>query len=166
MKAKLIAVMSKIEKGSNLALNATVLLSALAIITSCVIVTWSVIARGVGIETYWQMEASVYLLIFATFIGAGYTHVTGGQIGVSFLKDKLKGKWAFCYDICISVCTIVLFGLFFYSGVELFLQSWDGNWKSETLWGPPLWIVYLIIPVGSAQLIASVLVNMIARFVK
>lgn len=33
---------------------------------------------------------------------------------------------------------------------KLWHVAWSRGWKSDTLWGPPLWIPYLAMPVGFA----------------
>lgn len=139
-------------------------LSAGAIIFACVAITWAVVGRGVvGMNTVWELEASVYLLIYAAFLSAAYTHRDGGQIAVEYLREALTGRARRIHRLLLDLIALGLFALIFVSGLEMFLKAWESGWRSETLWGPKLWIPYLAVPVGAALIAASLAVNVLLR---
>lgn len=139
-------------------------ISAAAIGFACLAITWAVIARStIGLNTIWELEASVYLLIYAAFLSAAYTDRAGGQIGVRFLTDRLSGRAAVVQRIVLDVMALILFCLMTYSGWQMFTHSWETGWTSPTVWGPPLWIPHLAIPLGSAILVLSLAVDIAIR---
>lgn len=139
-------------------------LSAGAIIFACVAITWAVAGRGiVGMNTIWELEASVYLLIYAAFLSAAYTHRDGGQIAVEYLREALSGRARRAHRMLLDLIALGLFALIFVSGLEMFLKAWDSGWQSETLWGPKLWIPYLAVPVGAGLISASLAVDVMLR---
>lgn len=139
-------------------------LSAAAIVFACLAITWAVLGRGfVGMNTVWELEASVYLLIYAAFLSAAYTHCNGGQIAIEVLRNAIKGRSRRIHRALLDAVALILFALLFVSGWEMFATAWTSGWRSETLWGPPLWIPYLAIPVGAGLMVPTLLVDILLR---
>ncbi len=139
-------------------------LSAAAIIFACVAITWAVVGRGVaGMNTIWELEASVYLLIYAAFLSLAFTHRDGGQIAVEYLREALAGRARRIHRALLDAIALGLFVLIFQSGLEMFFKAWESGWRSETLWGPPLWIPYLAVPVGAALISVNLAVDVLLR---
>lgn len=139
-------------------------LAAAGVVFACAAVTWSVFARGVlGWSTFWEVEASIYALIYAALLSAAFTDRAGGQIGVRFLADRLTGKAAELHQLAIDVLTLALFIVFTWSAWDLFLASWKTGWTSGTIWGPPLWLPHAALPIGGTLLILAVGVDVLIR---
>lgn len=123
--------------------------SSYAILVAALIVTYEVIFRYLyNRPTVWEIEAAVFLLIFASFIGAAYGLKSNSHIKVEFLTTMLKPKtralWSTITDaVSFSFCVALS-----YHGWLMWWEVWKLGWRSETLWGPPLWIPYLFLPVG------------------
>lgn len=141
-------------------------LSAAAVLFACLAISWAVAGRSlVGMNTVWELEASVYLLIYAAFLSAAYTHRSGGQIAVEFLRENLTGRARRIHRTVLDLVALVIFVVLLVSGWEMFAGAWQNGWRSETLWGPQLWIPYLAIPVGSAVMVMSLAVDICLRLV-
>jgi TRAP-type C4-dicarboxylate transport system permease small subunit len=129
------------------------LLAAGMILLSALIVCQMVFARYVlGQSSYWQTEFVTYLLIGATFLGSPYVLLTRGHVNVelvpSFLNDDNRIVLATVANaVAFAFCAVVA-----WTGFDLWREAWAGNWLSETIWGPPLWIPYLALPVGMSLL--------------
>lgn len=144
--------------------SAAATISAFGVVAACAAVSWAVLSRGaLGLNTIWEMEASVYILIYAAFLSAAFTDRSGGQIGVRVLTDRLHGRMAVAQKIVLDVMTLSLFLLVTWSGWQMFVHSWETGWTSPTVWGPPLWIPHLAIPLGGALLIFSVIIDLAIR---
>ena len=138
--------------------------SAIAICFACLAITWAVFARGIfGLNTIWEMEASVYLLIYAAFLSAAYTDRSGGQIGVRLVTDRLSGRASRIQRLLLDILALALFSLIAYSGWSMFIHSWETGWRSPTVWGPPLWLPHLAIPLGAGLLVVSLVVDIAIR---
>lgn len=143
---------------------AAAMVSAFGVVVASVVITWAVFARGlIGVNTVWELEFSVYLLIYAAFLSAAFTDRSGGQISVQILSGALRGAAARVHVAIIELVSLCLFLLVAYSGWIMFLHSWDSGWRSETLWGPPLWIPHLAIPLGGSLLALSLTVDLLIR---
>ncbi|MGQ7846174.1 TRAP transporter small permease subunit [Granulosicoccus sp. 3-233] len=99
-------------------------------------------------STVWQTETVIYLMIGATLIGLPYVQLLKGHVNVDLLPRMLpvfmrKGLACLTLMAAISVIGVMLF----YSA-ELWHFAWSKGWSSDTVWGPPLWIPYLAMPLG------------------
>lgn len=143
---------------------AAAMVSAVGVVAASVVITWAVFARGLlGVNTIWELEFSVYLLIYAAFLSAAFTDRSGGQISVQILAGYLKGRAARAHTALLEFLALCLFVLVTYSGWNMFLHSWETGWRSETLWGPPLWVPHLAIPLGGTLLVLSLAVDLTIR---
>jgi TRAP-type C4-dicarboxylate transport system permease small subunit len=119
------------------------------ILASVFIVCQLVLMRYVFNEsTVWQTEVVTYLMIGATMLGMPYVQLLRGHINVDLLplylkKAPRKVLFVFCVVVQALACSVVAF----YSA-ELFLQAWNGGWRSSSVFGSPLWIPYLAVPLG------------------
>lgn len=123
--------------------------AAMMILASVFIVCQLVLMRYVfNASTVWQTEVVTYLMIGATMLGMPYVQLLRGHINVDLLplylkKTPRKVLFVFCVLVQALACVVVAF----YSA-ELFLQAWNGGWRSSSVFGSPLWIPYLAVPLG------------------
>lgn len=123
--------------------------AAMMILASVFIVCQLVFMRYVlNASTVWQTEIVTYFMIGATLLGMPYVQLLRGHINVDLLplylkKAPRKVLFAFCIVVQLVTCAVVAF----YSA-EIFLQAFKGGWRSPSLFGTPLWIPYLAMPIG------------------
>lgn len=119
------------------------------IVVSVLITCQMIFVRSVlNHSTIWQTEAVVYLMVTATLLGLPYVQRLRGHVSVDLLplalpKQFRRGLTAFTLVLGIAVIAVML-----YYGVDLWHIAYSRNWKSDTVWGVPLWIPYLAMPVG------------------
>lgn len=123
---------------------------AATMITLAVLITCQMIwLRFVmGQSTIWQTEAVIYLMIGATLIGLPYVQMLRGHVNVDLVPNMLPPplrRWLALATLGASFAVIAVMA---WHGFEMFEVAWRRNWKSDTVWGPPLWIPYLAMPVG------------------
>jgi len=108
----------------------------------------------------WQTEFVTYILIAATFIGSPYVLLLRGHVNVDLLPIYLgkRGRFVLAlasYTISLAFCLLIA-----WLGYELWYESWDNEWYSDTVWEVRLWIPYLAMPVGfgilSLQYVADI----------
>ncbi len=139
-------------------------LAAVGVVFACCAITWAVFGRGlVGMNTIWELEASVYLLIYAAFLSLAYSDRAGGQIAIELLRKRFSGRAKRIHRNLLDLIALFLFVLLFVSSWEMFLKAWDSGWRSASLWGPPLWVPYLAIPIGTALIIPNLLLDILIR---
>lgn len=128
-------------------------LAALCLGAAAVIITEGVVVRKVfGVSTIWQIEASVFLLIFATFVGAPFVQKYEKHINVDLVLVKFTSKTADLVVIVVSIITWVISGIIAWFSWPMWWEAVIRNDHSMSLWGPPLWIPYFFVPFGMSLL--------------
>jgi len=124
-------------------LSATMILAATAL--TCQMIWVRYVANG---STVWQTETVIYLMIGATLIGLPYVQRLRGHVSVDLVPNLLPpGARRVLAALVLLVAIAVVLVMLFHAA-ELWHVSWVRGWKSDTVWGPPLWIPYLALPVG------------------
>jgi TRAP-type C4-dicarboxylate transport system permease small subunit len=127
--------------------------AALSLVAAALIVTEAVIVRKVfGISTIWQIEASVFLLIFTVFAGAPFVQKNEHHLNVDLVIIHLSARTREITLIIVSIISCLLAALLAWYAWPMWWESVVNNEHSESLWGPPLWIPYLFLPLGMTLL--------------
>ena len=123
---------------------------AAAMILAAVLVTCQMIfVRGVlGRSTIWQTEAVIYLMIGATLLGLPYVQRLRGHVGVDLIPGLLGVAGRRALALLVLVATLAMAGIMVFYGWEMWHLAWSRNWRSESVWGFPLWIPYAAMPLG------------------
>ena len=149
---KLVATLSKI---CGIAASVMVLLAVLVV---CQMV---VVRYGLRQSSIWQTEFVTYLLIAATFIGSPYVLLTRGHVNVDLVPLYVGHRARFWLALVASALALAFCLLLAWTGYELWLESWEKDWLSDTVWEVRLWIPYLAMPIGfgilSLQYVADIL---------
>lgn len=129
-------------------------ISALGVLICSGIITYDVVMRYFfKRQTSGGMEISTWLLLILTFMGAPYALQRNSHIGMNLLPSFLGTRARLLLKAITSTlsCAFCLFVL--YSAWPMWWEAYSLGWKSESDWGPPLWVPYLILPVGFTVLI-------------
>lgn len=129
--------------------------------TACGIVAATMIVVAVGItcqmiyvryvmnlSTVWQTEAVVYLMVAATILGLPYVQRLRGHVNVELLPMLLPPGMRKGLGVITYLTSLIVIGVMIYYSYELWEVAWSRGWRSDTVWGPPLWIPYLPLVVG------------------
>lgn len=155
--------MKKMAQVLNTIINALTVatgwIAALCLVAAALIITEAVIVRKLfGFSTIWQIEMSVFLLIFTVFVGAPYVQKNEQHLNVDLLIIHLSPKAREITLIAVSIITCLLTGVIAVYGWPMWWEAVINNEHSESLWGPPLWIPYLFLPLGMTLLFLQYLV--------
>ena len=123
---------------------------AAAMILASVLITCQMIwVRFVmGLSTIWQTEAVIYLMISATLIGLPYVQRLKGHVNVDLVPMLLPRALRRALALLTLGLTLAIVAVMAFHGYELFAIALERGWQSDTVWGVPLWIPYLAMPVG------------------
>lgn len=139
--------------------NLTGWLAALCLLGAALIVTEAVIVRKLlGISTIWQIEASVFLLIFTVFVGAPFVQKNEQHLNVDLVIIHLPPRMREITLILVSVISCILTAILAWYAWPMWWDAVIHNDHSESLWGPPLWIPYLFLPLGMTLLFMQYIV--------
>lgn len=112
-------------------------------------------------SVYWQTEFVTYVLIASTLIGSPYVLQVGGHVRVDLLPLMVAERARFGLALVAYLVGFVFALLMAVYGYEYWHLALSRNWDSGTMWGIPLWIPLLALPVGmgmlSLQYVASIL---------
>lgn len=140
--------------------------AAFCMAAAALIVTEGVIVRKVlGISTIWQIEASVFLLIFTVFAGAPFVQKNEHHLNVDLVIIHLSPRTREITLIVVSILSCLIAGLLAWYAWPMWWESVIGNEHSESLWGPPLWIPYLFLPLGMTLLFFQYIVYICGKII-
>ena len=130
----------------------------IAVVITCQMIFIRYFLNG---STYWHTEAVVYLVLAATLLGLPYVQKLKGHVNVDLVPMLLPPVGRKLLMISsFAAAILVLLTMTFYSA-ELVYLSYSKGWTSDTVWGPPLWIPYMTMPLGfglfGLQLLADLL---------
>ncbi|MGE0312076.1 MAG: TRAP transporter small permease subunit [Lautropia sp.] len=128
-----------------LAVVASVMLTAAALI-----IVWNVIDRAMGASTYWQIEAAVYLMVAALFLGSPYCLKTKGHVGVDLLSHYLPARHARPLEIAVAVVGLLVCVYLVWVGAEFAIESFLKDEHTESTWAPAKWPLLATLPLGLA----------------
>ena len=113
-------------------------------------------------STVWQTEAVIYLVIGATLIGLGYVQRLRGHVNVELVPLALPPGLRKVMAVITLGTSIVIVGVMLFYSYEHWHFAWERGWRSDTVWGPKLWIPYLSLPLGFALLLLQLVADLVA----
>jgi len=138
--------------------------AALCIVAAAFVVTEGIVVRKVfGLSAVWQIEASVFLLIFAVFVGAPFVQKNEHHLNVDLVLIHLSPKTREILLIVVSIITCILALILAWFAWPMWWEAMVGNEHTESLWGPPLWIPYFFLPLGMSLLFLQYIVYIIKK---
>ena len=113
-------------------------------------------------STIWQTETVIYLMIAATMLGLPYVQKLRGHVNVDLLPIWLRPLPRKLLAIVVLLSGIVVLGIMGFYAFEHWHLAFQRGWRSSSVWGPPLWIPYLAMPLGFALFILQLLADLLA----
>lgn len=101
-----------------------------------------------GNNTIWQTDFVTYSLIAATFIGSPYVLMTRGHVNVDVLPLHLGPRarfWLALFAALLAMAFCIVVTILTY---QFWLEAWEEDWVSDTMWRVHLWVPYGAMPVG------------------
>lgn len=143
--------------------RALAVFATLLIIAAMLVVCQMILMRYVfRMATIWQTDFVVFSATAAMFLGAPYVLLKGGHVGVDVVEMMVGDTTRRRLKIVGSLLGLVFCVIMLIASWIQFHDAWAGNWKHSSIWGPPLWIPLLALPVGFGvlclQYVAQILV--------
>jgi TRAP-type C4-dicarboxylate transport system permease small subunit len=128
-------------------------IAALALLAAAIIITEGVVVRKVfGVSTIWQIEASVYLLMYACFVGAAFAQMHDHHLNVDLVIIHLSPGIREITLITVSILSCIICAVIAWYGWPMWWEAFVRGDRSASLWGPPLAVPYFFIPFGMSLL--------------
>ena len=142
-------------------------LAAAMIVASVAITCQMIFLRFAFNEsTIWQTEAVTYLMIGATLVGLPYVQRQGGHVNVDLIPGLLPVALRKALAALVLLASIAVIGVMFWYGFELFELAARRGWRTESVWGPPLWIPYVAMPIGFGLFILQLVADLAAELTR
>ena len=136
----------------------------LALIAASGILTYSVLVRYFyKVPTDWQDEASVFMLVGATFLSGAYVQSVRGHIGIEALAGLLPAAVNRFRLILVDAASSAFCLFFAWKCWAMLHEAWTEGQTSSSSWGPPLWIPYSMMAAGMSLLALQLLLHLAAR---
>lgn len=128
-------------------------LSAIIIIITSLVVCYGVIMRYYFSSPIdWGLELSIFMLIVATFMSAGYTQLKRGHVTIEIFEHILSSRanqWRYFVG---DVLSLLFCGFLAWNAWAFFHEAFEDGRVTDSTWAPKLWIPYLFMAIGSTAL--------------
>jgi TRAP-type C4-dicarboxylate transport system permease small subunit len=145
MPEDLVLVLEKCMARVNLALA---VVAAVLLVAATLIITWMVFKRGIGLQSSWELETAIELMISATFLASPYTLVTGGHVKMDLLENVLSAstsRWMAVVPKVLACAVCLYLGC---AGVEMTVHAYVTQERALGIWQPLVWPKYSTVAVG------------------
>lgn len=137
------------------------MLAAVCLALACLVVCQMVFMRYVlGASTVWQTEFVLYSVVAATLLGSPYVLAERGHVNVDLVNHYLGSAARRVLAVVASLMGVAFCAVLAFTGLSYFEEAWVGEWVTESVWAPPLWIVLLPLPLGMGLLTLQYLVEL------
>ncbi|MFG1396202.1 TRAP transporter small permease [Roseixanthobacter pseudopolyaromaticivorans] len=139
-----------------------VLLAALVLVLAGLILSYSVASRlAFGSMSYWQDEASVFLLVGATFMTAAYVQGRRGHVAIEALSALLPPRVNAARLLVVDIASLAFCAFFTWKSFALLEEAWIEGQVSSSSWAPPLWIPYATMTLGMGLLCLQIALQVV-----
>ena len=127
--------------------------AAACLLVVTLIITYEVVMRYVfNAPTFWVKELSIYLCMAIGFLGAAFALKNDSHFSITIIIDRLSRKNRRRMRILTNLMGMAYSVVFIYKGGEMAKFSYDIGDVSSGMMEVPLWIPWLLVPVGGTLL--------------
>ncbi|MGB6009370.1 TRAP transporter small permease subunit [Castellaniella sp.] len=127
---------------------ALAILAAILLVAATIIITWMVFKRGIGLQSSWELETAIELMISATFLASPYTLTTGGHVKMDLLDSLLSGSSAHWMALLPRVLACGVCFYLGYAGLEMTIHAYLTGERALGIWQPLVWPKYSTVAIG------------------
>lgn len=129
------------------------IVAALCLLTVTFIITYEVFMRYIfNAPTTWVQELSIYLCIAIGFLAAAYALKNNSHFCITLFVDRMTAKNRRRMKIFTSLLGMAYSVIFIIKGYENTKFAFDIGDTSTGLLRAPLWIPWMLVPIGSLLL--------------
>ncbi|MBC7503298.1 MAG: TRAP transporter small permease [Herminiimonas sp.] len=138
--------------------------SMAAMVITALVLTYSVISRYFfKAPTDWQDEASVFMLVGATFFCTAYVQSYRGHIGIEALASILSPRVNAMRLMFVDVLSFLFCAFFAWKSWTLFHEALKEGQTTTSTFAPPLWIPYSMMAFGITLLAVQIFLQIVVR---
>jgi TRAP-type C4-dicarboxylate transport system permease small subunit len=150
------------------ALNMVIVVAgSIALIAACAILSYSVLIRALfNSPTYWQDEASVFLLVGVTFMTSAFVQSQRGHIGIEAFVGLLPPRVNRLRLLLVDIASFLFCAFFAWKSWTLTHEAWVDGQVTDSIWAPPLAIPYGLMALGMTLLSVQILLQIVAALTR
>jgi TRAP-type mannitol/chloroaromatic compound transport system permease small subunit len=149
---------------NKLSLWGAYLASMLLVSLVCLVLTEIFIRHFFDMSTMIADEYSGYIYLASIFLGLAYTFNEKAHIRINIVTSRLSQKSNTVIDVIAGVITFVVLSFSLYRTILFTYDSYDMDMLSEAVSETPLYLTQLVMPIGLALFILSVMVFVLKGF--
>jgi TRAP-type C4-dicarboxylate transport system permease small subunit len=131
-----------------------------ALVGASGILCYSVFTRHVWkIATNWEDEASVILLVSATFLSGALVQNHRGHISIHAIVNLLPQRLNRVLRVLVDLVGAAFYSFFSWKSWTLAHMALENGWTSSSTWAVPMWIPYSTMAVGVTLLSIQLLLQ-------
>ncbi len=114
------------------------------------IICYDVFVRYVlNMPTDWADDLSCYIFGTIWLIGGAYALHHKAHVRMEVFYDRLPSRWRNLVDVLTAPFLFIFAGILLWQGLDLTIASWAKLEHASTTWGPPVYFIKAMIPLGS-----------------
>ena len=157
----ILGVCARLLSGINRAMYGV---SMLALAAGACVLTLSVVLRYfIKVNTDWQDEAAVLLLVGATFLSGSTVQALRGHVAIEALRAILPPKANAVRLLFVDLVSFAFCGFFCWKSWALFHEAVVEGQTSASTWAPPLWIPYGLMALGMTLISLQLAIQLLSR---
>ncbi len=118
------------------------------LVAATLIVCYMVVYRSLGNSTWWEIELATYLIVGAVLVGSPFCLKTRGHIGVDLFSHLLSPRGRRILARILALLGLAVCLYLAWEGLQLTLEALHKNERSGSLWNPPRWPFFALMPFG------------------
>jgi len=157
-----IPLVAAFERALSFCNRIIVVLASVALIAACATLSYSVLGRALfHLANYWQDEASVFLLVGATFMTSAYVQGQRGHIGIEAFVGMLSPAANRVRLWLVDVASFLFCSFFAWKSWTLMHEAYVEGRVTNSTWSPPFAIPYTLMALGMTLLCVQILLQII-----
>ncbi len=138
-------------------------LSGGMVLINALLICYEIAMRKYGQPTSWAIDTTVYLTIWAVYLGIVHVEAEDGQIRMAIFRENLPGLLAGAAEhVSTAVAVIFLAVLIWFSAAQAF-HSWETGRATISMFQVPTVYLETAVPVGGALTLLQVVIGAILR---
>lgn len=144
------------------ALNGTVgRIVAVSLLLLIALVVWEVTLRYVFLApTTWGNELITYIFAGYILLGGGYTLLHRDHVSMDIVYSQLSPRAKAITDVLTAGFVIIYCVVLLRETSIMTYDAWESGQRASSDWSPPLFPVYLSLPVGAALILLQALAKL------
>lgn len=142
--------------------DACAALAAVLLTIAVLIICYMIVRRASGHSSFWEIEASIYLMVGATFLASPFTLRTGGHVAVDLLSERLPPRARGVAEVLIKIVGFAVCVYLAWEGWRLTHEAFLSDERSISMWRPVRWPMYAMMPLGMGLTALQYIVDLFA----